>query len=396
MRTLEAKAFIALAVLLLSCQCLASTTAPAVASGPVCGGTITANTTLSGSLGPCRGAGLNIVGNGVTLDCQGHEIIGVSGDTQAGVDVSGVTEAQVKDCKIEGFRFGVQLVDSTQASLTADTATGSTLCGFCLYSSPHDVMVTDAATGKGLYGFYIYASSHDTLTSDSANKVGQDGFYLEYSNHDSLSGDTAEHDGQDGFLLLDSSVNSLSGDVTSSDSLGFLLTFHSDSNSIVGSNATKDYAGFELGDWFAAGQTVSSYDTSENNLTHDLASGNTIGFELFIASNNTLASDVASTDFVGYYVAGYDAGSFGWVAAQNNTLVGNTAHGNYFEGFELLSHATLNNLTRDSSVANDGYGYLDSTSGHGTLGTANTYASDACHGDYDGGSSPAGLCAPQG
>ena len=54
--------------------------------------------------------------------------------------------------------------------------------------------------------------------------------------------------------------------------------------------------------------------------------------------------------------------------------------------------ATASHFDRNRSDYNGGVGILDTTTGGGTGGTANTYTNNRCTGNDLGPSSPAGLC----
>ena len=103
---------------------------------------ITTDLTLTADLGPCPGDGIVIVADGVTLDLNGHSIIGDGSRTglHPGVTVLGRRQVTVKGGTVRGFDAGVSLVGGGRNTVTqmvvqdnlgaadataASTATGS-------------------------------------------------------------------------------------------------------------------------------------------------------------------------------------------------------------------------------------------------------------------------------
>ena len=78
------------------------------------------------------------------------------------------------------------------------------------------------------------------------------------------------------------------------------------------------------------------------------------------------------------------------VGGTNHSVTRNQAIDNDADGFTVT--ATESHFDRNVSNYNNGFGILDSTSGNGTEGTANTYTNNLCNGTALGDSSPAGLC----
>jgi len=81
-------------------------------------------------------------------------------------------------------------------------------------------------------------------------------------------------------------------------------------------------------------------------------------------------------------------------STSSNTVIDNTATGNYHEGFAVEGSSSSNIIANNVATSNVMYGFYDLTSGSGTAGTANTYTTNTCIGNNGGGtqSSPAGLC----
>lgn len=104
------------------------TTGAAVADvDPVCGQTITSDTTLTADLGPCSNNGLVVGANNITLDLGGYRISGVVGVRGDGAGVllpnrSGVT---VRNGSITAFDGGVAIVNGGGNTVTGVDAFGN-------------------------------------------------------------------------------------------------------------------------------------------------------------------------------------------------------------------------------------------------------------------------------
>ncbi|MFM7144033.1 MAG: di-heme oxidoredictase family protein [Alphaproteobacteria bacterium] len=79
----------------------------------VCGDTIAGNVVLSKDLGPCPSVGLRVA-SGAVLDCDGHAVSGAGADSALyGILLDGVTGAEVRNCRVSGFRRGLRLRGGT-------------------------------------------------------------------------------------------------------------------------------------------------------------------------------------------------------------------------------------------------------------------------------------------
>ncbi|MFC6016031.1 nitrous oxide reductase family maturation protein NosD [Plantactinospora solaniradicis] len=112
-RTLPVPAvFVALAAALV----VAAGPLPAYAATPVrCGGTVTTDLTLTANLS-CRGDGLIVGADGVTVNLNGHTISGSAAGT--GIRAVGVAAPRIRNGVIRGFTIGVWLEATRDARLT--------------------------------------------------------------------------------------------------------------------------------------------------------------------------------------------------------------------------------------------------------------------------------------
>ena len=251
---------------------------PAVFANPVCGATITKNTTLTANIGPCSGAGLIIGANGITLNCAGLTISGKKGNTNDGIYLNGVTGVTVKNCKVTGFFDGFYLDSSSSNTLTKNTADSN---------------------GRGCNndGFTLADSSGNTLTKNTANSNGEHGFSLLESSGNSLLGNTANGNGilcgGIGFYVFDSSSNTLTKNTANGNSnygfwlTGSLSTGNTLTKNIANSNTFYGY----LDETSSSSAGVPHWDTA-NSYTGDKGSGN--GSDLAYGNANL---DTATSPF---------------------------------------------------------------------------------------------------
>ena len=305
---------------------------PPVFANPVCGATITTNTTLTANIGSCSGNGLTIGANGVTLNCAGHTITGAAGNTNEGITLKGQTKVTVENCKVTGFYVGIDLYfSSTSNTLTGNTANKNAYYGFSLSGSfsSNNILTKNTANGNTLIGFSLSFSSSNTLSGNTANSNALAGFYLTGScSENRFTGNTANNDKNFGFALYGGSSNTLTRNTANHNVDGFFFS-DSSSNSLTGNTANKNDRGFHL------------YGSSSNTLTDNTASYNDAdGFLLEASSSsNTLTKNTANSNYWGYYdytvstsvgVPHWDtANSYGTTKAKLSTT-GDTGTGNGF------------------------------------------------------------------
>lgn len=201
--------------------------APVFSQDPSCGTTITTDTTLSASIGPCSDYGFLIGANGIVFDCAGHTIRG-TGTNSASVGIVAIGRAgvTVKNCKAMDFFFGLVFDNSSSSTLAGNTASNNILLGFGLLSSSNNNLKGNTADGNA-YGFLLYNSSNNTLSENTANSNTYSGFGLSGSFGNALSGNTADKNTNYGYDDTSSAgsgtagtTNSYSGDECSGDGIG--------------------------------------------------------------------------------------------------------------------------------------------------------------------------------
>ncbi len=178
----------------------------------------------------------------------------------------------------------------------------------------------------------------------------------------------------EGFMFVGSSGNTITGNTAVKNLDNGFLVYSDSGDTFTSNSASGNNVGFLL------------YSTSGSTLSSNTASGNGVGFALaYSASSNTLIGNTAMSNFgPGFYI----------LSSGSNILKGNTANKNADSGFYVDSSSNANTLSLNTANSNAKYGYYDLSTGSGTKGTANFYASDTCRGNGVGGSTPIGLGTP--
>lgn len=159
-------------------------------------------------------------------------------------------------------------------------------------------------------------------------------------------------------------------------------------------------------------EMVCVLSTCENNLITDnrvLGGGSPLGGIIIVNGNNNTISRNLVRENLGSGIV---------VDGQSNRLIKNVVTRNPGQGIVIVAprasrnllkrnkatrnggagvlvSAPFNRLDRNIATGNQLHGFLDTTRGAGTQGTANRYKKNKCSRNRRGGSSPRGLCRPQ-
>jgi parallel beta-helix repeat protein len=91
-----------------------------------CGAEVTSDVTLEASLVGCS-TGLVIAADGITVDLNGHAIVGLGAAGSAGVDAVGRSDVTVRNGFVGGFETGVRLADSADSTVEGMTVTDASV-----------------------------------------------------------------------------------------------------------------------------------------------------------------------------------------------------------------------------------------------------------------------------
>lgn len=247
----------------------------------MCGTTITSNTTLTHDVGPCPGDGLVIDANNITLDLNGHDVVGLEGAPQltgdgVGILIDGHNDVTVTDStggtgpngpsEVRGFDAGVVMrgggdhtvedLDILRNQGPASTFGAGEGEGIALWSSHsntlqgNDVLDNGPWSGIGIYesnnnivddnkvnnntyeaepvfanqniGIRVGQNSSDnTLTNNEANNNGLDGIAVFFgSNDNTLKNNEASGNARDGIHVWDNLTGTVGNLIESNTALG--------------------------------------------------------------------------------------------------------------------------------------------------------------------------------
>lgn len=148
---------------------------PAV--GFACGLTITKDTTLSEDLLGCEGDGIIIAEDGVTLDLDGHSIVGLHKERTAGIRINDVSNVTIKDGNVSGFERGIYLTNVDKAIISEIEVNASRYEGLMAYQSSAVSVENSVFSHNTRAAIWIYDSDAElvgNLGLDNPNRT----FYL--------------------------------------------------------------------------------------------------------------------------------------------------------------------------------------------------------------------------
>lgn len=297
--------------------------APAVAQPATvaCGTTITSSTVLHQDVGPCPGHGIIVGADDITLNLNGHRIVGSEGRVD-GIGVylfrrSGVT---VTNGTVSGFEMGVGIEggeNNTVVRITAQDNYGQSGSyggdGIAILSSRHNRILRNRAIDNGPFsGIGIYSridNDHPRETSGaSTDNLVANNEVLD--NTRSRSG-VPEHTDNDGIRLEnDGERNRILNNFVRGNGLDGIAVFADNFDHIVRGNTVSDNGFFRQSARRGSGIIVfnrSQRITVENNTV----TGN---------ADNGISIRGPITTFGGQHIVGSTNN-----VVRNNTAVGNVA-----------------------------------------------------------------------
>ncbi|MFQ5933748.1 MAG: nitrous oxide reductase family maturation protein NosD, partial [Dehalococcoidia bacterium] len=216
-----------------------------------------------------------ITANNVTLDGDGHSVIG-RGDLY-GVHILAGTGVTVTSLAVEGFVYGIYLVRSSDNTIAGNTVSSNAF-GIGLNSSPNNIISDNIATDNLYYGIFLRSSGNNILTGNTAVDNTYYGIALFSSEDNGLLNNIASRNDL-GIALFNSNDSQLTGNTVSENSdFGIYLT-RSNRNSIWGNTIQFSGTGVYL-------QQSSNNELYINNLIRNAPQVTVLG-----GSDNALNKD---------------------------------------------------------------------------------------------------------
>jgi parallel beta-helix repeat protein len=171
-----------------------------------CGDTVQSSITLSADLGVCTGIGLR-VRSGVVLDCDGHTLTGSNlSNAKYGVLLATATNAEVRNCRITGFRRAIRL-DGGQGNRITDNEAFGNRYGIELANATVDNLIAGNFVHDNRdEGIHVGAGSHDNeIRENILTKNKREAIYLLRSNGSRVVMNTISRTDNAGIFLKHSS-----------------------------------------------------------------------------------------------------------------------------------------------------------------------------------------------
>lgn len=155
---------------------------------------------------------VRITQDGVTLDCDGHSVIGSGAG--AGIVVEDRRDVTVRNCQVSGFEQGIDVLRSTATTIEDNVARGS-LIGLRLLESNGNTLARNQATDSGDIGIKLVASTGNELIENVTDGSVREGFKIEGGSADNRLRDNAVSGARRGaaYWIYGSTGNELIGNV---------------------------------------------------------------------------------------------------------------------------------------------------------------------------------------
>lgn len=283
-------------------------------SPPACGETITSNFTLTANLGPCAGPGLIINADNITVNLNGHSLVGPgpTDGTNPGIEIVGHTGDTVENGSVSNFDIGVLVNMSASNTITR--------------LNIHDDLGPDPDPNLISAGIDVFHSAGNTIVNNVLT-------------HDGITG---------GIQVL--GVDSNANIIKSNSVTGTVLDFNSTYDLIAGINVMpfpNDNRAIPL----------DGNDVVSNTVTGSQGSGITVVEDLHaLLRANTVGSNGIGvpglSDGIGVFYDSFD----GLNPNTADTILGNTATGNGDNGINIqsVSNTIQGNTTGGNNANHDG------------------------------------------
>ena len=344
--------------------------ASVMAAQPVCGQTLTANTTLTANLNCSAFTGdnaLNIGANQITVNLNGKTITGPAGfDNLSGVDTQGYNRTTVTNGTIRDYTFGVYSDGSNRTTGSFLTIDGNdTGDAYGIYQSYgvkglfHHLTVVDTYEA-------VYMEYSATTTVRNSNLTGSDVGIYNYETTANVVSSNTLTGGNKGVYDYRSHRNSYTGNRSNGGTWGFYFQCDGYGQVNVNGNTANNNseAGFYLNQCYVVGHPLDDFIGSR--IVNNTANGNNFGFGDYDSYNELWRGNTANdNDNEGFY---FDYPS-GHRIVYNKAL--RNGDGIYIQ--DNYSYYDVATLSYNTARRNDGYGlYADyGADGQGNVATLN-------------------------
>ena len=389
-------------------------TAGAAPASLACGSVITKSTKLTSDVGPCDNNGITIAASNVTLNLNGHEVLGTFASEDplpptnlvegVGITFANVTGSTVMNGSVSHFSLGVDIQNGGQDQvlhmnvhdniglLPTDTANNGD--GIAMFGSNYNQIIGNRVVHNGVWdGITMLTSNGSTGNDGSSHNLVLNNFISDNNvamlnstggpdwkrdigiaiegpgaQYNVIEHNVIEGSGTHGIQMFPACNMSYAGP----DGMGCLGTVGNDfnvirDNKITGNGFGLPVAGAPAGDGVSVlamgpfvdpsigsivipGNETIAHNQVNGNERNGISLGGGNGQDLYDGSLGTNGENYGCINVVGGDAPGTPCGP------QNNTVTGNVSNGNGEEGIWLGPGASSNSVSGNASNDNAGDG----------------------------------------
>jgi parallel beta-helix repeat protein len=287
-----------------------------------------------------------------------------------GIDMSGRTNVTIRNARVTGCVFGINLEFSTDCNVVQNNITGNSYCGIRLYNSSTNILGNSIwNNGEGIeigissnnlvhensivnstnHGISIeYSSRYNNITQNSIVRSGGFGIYLgllgNSSNYNNIieNNITGASEASEGLVLKSCSNNTVQGNIIRDNGVGVHLDYGSIFNNLCENRLANNSESIRVF------RSSNSNIISQNNIAGNSTMNSTYGIYLFESASNSICENNITSTRVGMWL---------YYFSSNNTVMGNNITGNY-EALSIMNYSDWNNIFQNNLTSNE-YGIGD-------------------------------------
>jgi parallel beta-helix repeat protein len=392
----SSQAPIGIAVVVAAVLCPAAVADARQAGAVRCGQVITRDTTLRHDLSNCRGDGLKIGADGVTLKLGGHTIDGRNADGSEGIAVDGHARVTIRNGRVRQFRVNGVALRKSPHGRVADLVVRAIGAGgkenepvsagiFVQRSNDVEVDRTSVSNAVQAYqadGMVFLESKHLRITRNRSSSNAWNGIAVVNSPGARIENNRTERNTNSGIFVANATGATIDGNRSNHhehpDTGGIVVLATKDAN--VTDNRTN---GNTIGISLESG--VSSAKVARNTV-----SGGGDGIALLESDGNTVErNQVTGVGGVGIYLDAFGPEEAAPNGSDGNTIARNQVKSSGLAGIAIYGASDGNRLTNNTATGSRGDGsngdpaggiFIDASTGNQLQGnTASGSTLDGVH-----------------
>ncbi|MFC1768384.1 right-handed parallel beta-helix repeat-containing protein, partial [Nanoarchaeota archaeon] len=360
-----------------------------------CGDSLTESRVLTGAddLEDCDGNGLNISAEGVTLDCNGHNIIGNgTGSGSVGINIQSYDNVTIKNCIVSNYSTAIK-ISGTNTTIRNNTIFNASTAGLNVQTS-NNLIVENDIFNITSYGIISSANSDNIISENDISGYCNYGIYLTNEDNTRVNDNFIENCSYGTAIdVTSSNISIVNNTYTNNTNEGIYLwnylSYNGSStienNTIIGSGdhgiylylsrddtirnnrISKNGQGIEI----AHSGNINLYDNTINNNTNDgililnSSNGTISGGEIY---DNNLADSSAqgglrlyfqsyNNSITGVYLHNNKKNAIYQDQSNNNTIENNNIDDNCGGNAGIYNYQSHNTEIRNNNITNGtGYG----------------------------------------